>query len=112
VVDLVSRGVFLGDLFAKRRLFLFMTDELKSLEKERERMVTRIFWLGLEIAAIFAIPAVLAFVFGRKLPGNGVYFLLLGTFVLSWMVTIARWRKISKKAKHLDEKIRELKRGE
>lgn len=87
-----------------------MTETLEKLENERTTMVTRIFWLGLEIALIFAVPAALVVIFGRQLPGNGIYFLLLGAFVFSWTITILRWRRMSKKMRELDRKIRELKK--
>lgn len=88
-----------------------MENELQQLERERNNMTTRIFRLGLEIAAIFAVPAFLVLLLGRRLSGNGVYILLVITFVLSWFAVIIRWNKIRKKAYALDAKIRELKQN-
>lgn len=85
------------------------TTKLQQLKAERERWVTRIFWLGLEIAAIFAIPAALGAWIGTKLGGGTTRTMILaGTFVLSWVLVIIRFRMMTKKLKALDAEMKAL----
>lgn len=85
--------------------------ELAKLKKEREYWRTKILWLSLEIAFIFAIPAFTALVVGKWLmrsfeTGNGILFVLLAiAFVVSWIGVILRYRSIKKKLDFVDEEI-------
>jgi len=89
--------------------------ELEKLEKERDAYVHNLFWLGLKIAAIFAVPAVLAALLGRYLDGmysDGNVFTILclvTAFVFSWAVVIRQFSKINKKIRTIESKIRDLK---
>jgi len=47
--------------------------ELQKLKNQREKQITGIFWFGLEIAIIFAVPAIFAALIGKKLIGGGVW---------------------------------------
>jgi len=87
--------------------------ELKALETERERRVTRVFWLGFEILLIFGIPAGLGAWFGSRYENSNILMgVLLGTFILSWIIVSVRYRKISAQMKTLDDMIRAKKREE
>lgn len=80
---------------------------LEKLQAEKEQWITQIFWLGLEIAFIFALPAFIGAWVGKKLGGGNITGLILvGTFIFSWVIVIIRWRKINANVKDLEEKIR------
>jgi len=69
-------------------LVIFM--ELKELEEQRDREVTGFFWLGLQIAFIFGIPAFIAVTTGRKLVerfdnNNILIVCLVIAFIFSWL---------------------------
>lgn len=83
-------------------------EELKKLEKERDNHVTRIFWAGLEIAALFAAPLVLAILIGLKIGGNAKWIALPIAFIFSWILVVFRFNKLSKKMKKLDKDINDL----
>lgn len=85
--------------------------ELQNLRTKREHHITRIFWLGLEIAVILGIPAALAAVIGTKVFDGGTMLLVLlaCAFVLSWTIIIWRYQTLSKKMERLDTRIQELK---
>jgi Na+-driven multidrug efflux pump len=83
--------------------------EIKKLVLERDKHVTRIFWILIEIAFIFGIPAAIAVVLIKTLGGNTIYIALPTAFVISWVVLIIHFRKLHKKLKGLDDKIKELK---
>lgn len=83
--------------------------ELVRLEKEREQQVTRVFWLMLEIALIFLIPALfVVFVIGAVWSKAVVWYVLPFSFLLSWGIVIFRYRHVSKKLGALDKRIKEL----
>jgi len=82
---------------------------LQELKADRERWITRIFWLGLEIAIIFAIPAALGAWIGTRLGGGTVRILILaGTFILSWSIVAMRYRQTTKKLKSIEAEIAAL----
>lgn len=89
--------------------------ELKQLEQERDKYVHNLFWLGLKIAAIFAVPAVLAALLGRYLDGmysDGKVFTivcLVIAFTLSWLIVVREFSKINKKIQAVESKIKDLK---
>ncbi len=73
-------------------------DELKS---KREVFRTRLFYLMLEIAVIFAVPAVVVAMLGGKK-------LLFVTFALSWVLVIYRYRKAARAIKEINQEIKKL----
>lgn len=84
-------------------------NNLQDLKAERERWITRIFWLGLEIAVIFALPAALGAWLGTRLGGGTTRILILvGTFILSWTIVIVRYRQTTKKLQSIEAKIKTL----
>lgn len=83
--------------------------ELDTLVAERESHVTRIFWLGLEIALIFLLPALaVVYIAGNIWSKQVVWYLLPFSFALSWVIVFVRYRKLSKKLSELDRRIKEL----
>ncbi len=81
--------------------------ELQKLKNQREKQITGIFWFGLEIAIIFAVPAIFAALIGKKLIGGGVWLIFLMTvaFIFSWTVMGLRYKRLNKRMKKLDDKI-------
>jgi len=83
--------------------------ELDVLVKEREQHVTRLFWLALEIALIFLLPALaVVYIAGNIWSKQVAWYLLPFSFVLSWVIVFVRYRSLSKKLQGLDARIREL----
>lgn len=89
--------------------------ELENLKKQKEVYISKIFWLALQIALIFAVPAVLGALIGKKLQDayglgqNFTLFVLIGTFVFSWLVVIIMYNHLSKKIKKVEKEIAEKK---
>lgn len=87
--------------------------KLQKLTEEREKWITRIFWLGFEIALIFAIPAALGAWIGTKLGGGNLRMgILVGTFVFSWIIVIYRYKQMTKRMQTLDKEISNLRQAE
>ncbi|MCA9352967.1 hypothetical protein KC901_02180 [Patescibacteria group bacterium] len=86
-----------------------MKDErLKNLEKQRDDHVTKIFWAGLQIAGLFALPMVVAILIGLQLGGNAKWIALPIAFVFSWILVIRYFNRVSKKMKRIDADIAAL----
>ena len=83
-------------------------EQLKNLEKQRDDHVTKIFWAGLKIAWLFAVPLVVAILIGLQLGGNAKWIALPIAFVFSWALVIRYFNKISKKMKAIDKEIADL----
>lgn len=73
---------------------------LTELKKKRESQINSIFILMLEIIVIFAVPAFLAVVIGKRLDlAEGkfyTYLLLAIAFITSWAITIFIYKKKTK----------------
>jgi pheromone shutdown protein TraB len=83
--------------------------ELARLEAERQRQITRVFWMMLEIAFVFLVPAlIVVFVVGAVWPRAVVWYVLPFSFLFSWGIVIVRYRMLSKKLGALDAQIKEL----
>lgn len=86
--------------------------KLKELKSKRESFRTRLFLMMLEIAFIFAVPALIAVLLGRKLEsmsGSNAKFtiiFLIITFVFSWIVVVIRFRKANKALKEINAEIK------
>lgn len=86
--------------------------ELDELKREKDKYVTRIFWLGLEVALIFGIPAGLGAYFGLKFDAHYntertiTFSLLAVAFAFSWFLVIWKYRRITKKINEIDLKIK------
>lgn len=94
-----------------RQIFDFMKKErLEKLEKERDDHVTRIFWAGLEIAGLFAVPLVVAILIGLKIGGDAKWIALPIAFIFSWVLVVFRFKKLSKKMKKIDKEINDLRK--
>jgi hypothetical protein len=90
---------------------------IKELEEERDRQVTGFFWLGLQIAFIFGIPAFTAAFIGKKLAkiyenNNIVTILLFISFVISWVIIFFLYQKKSKNIKKVEDEIKKLRKEE
>ena len=78
-------------------------------KKARHAVEMQFFWLGLEIALIFGIPALAAFFLGRffdaRLDSGRMITLLLlvSTFILSWVIVIKRYTTLSRKLKSIKD---------
>lgn len=89
-------------------------NNLAELEQMKEKEVTGFFWLGLQIAFIFGIPAFLAAFIGKKIAThfdnkNIVTIALVISFVISWFLVAYFYKKKAKKLKIIEDKIKSLK---
>ncbi|OGZ70232.1 MAG: hypothetical protein A2904_00725 [Candidatus Staskawiczbacteria bacterium RIFCSPLOWO2_01_FULL_33_9] len=86
---------------------------MDELKKERDRYITKIFWLGFQISFIFAIPAVIGVVVGRKIDyifntNNKITtFILFLTFIFSWFLVFVKYNKLNKKLKEINKTVKE-----
>jgi uncharacterized membrane protein len=86
--------------------------DIVSLEQERERYITKLFWFALEIAIIFLVPALLAVFISLEFFSKKVAIISLPfTFVLSWIIIFIRWKKINNILTKIDKDILELKKN-
>lgn len=89
----------------------------EDLKKRRDELTTKIFWLGLHISFIFAIPAVIGVIAGKYLDeffntGNKITtFVLLFTFIFSWILVFIKYNQLNKKLKGISQKIKESKKN-
>lgn len=89
---------------------------LEELEKQRDAFVHKLFWLGLKIAVIFAVPAVGAALLGKHFDAQSanegrmftIIFLVIA-FIGSWIITIREFSKINKKIHTIESQIKVLK---
>ncbi|MDD3662647.1 MAG: hypothetical protein PHT84_02155 [Candidatus Pacebacteria bacterium] len=91
--------------------------DLKKLENERDKEVTGFFWLGLQIAFIFGIPAFLAVWISKIIIGetgnkNITTIALFISFIFSWILVFYFYKKKAKKIKIIEDQIRELRKNE
>lgn len=85
--------------------------DIIKLEKEREGHVTKLFWLALQIAFIFLIPALIGvFISIQFFSRQVLWYVLPFTFIFSWVIVIIIWRKMNKILTKLDKDILELKK--
>lgn len=82
----------------------------ENLKLQREKLLNKIFQLMLKIAFIFAIPAFGSFLLGSFLDNkynskpNITITLLAISFLLSWIIVVYLYRKISIELRELKEK--------
>jgi len=80
---------------------------MDELKKERDKYTTKIFWLGLQISFIFAIPAVIGVIIGKKIDyifntNNKItIFILFLTFIFSWVLVVIKYRILNRKIKEV-----------
>lgn len=85
--------------------------DIKALENQREKYITKLFWFALEIAIIFLVPALMAIFISLEYFSKKVAIMSLPfTFVLSWVIVLFRWKKINSIMTKLDKDILELKK--
>jgi uncharacterized BrkB/YihY/UPF0761 family membrane protein len=90
--------------------------DLKDLENQRDKEITGFFWLGLQIAFIFGIPAFLAVLIGKKIASQtnsntALTLCLIFSFFLSWIFVIFLYKKKSKKIQIIEKQIKKIKEG-
>ncbi len=86
---------------------------MDDLKTQREKYTTKVFWLGLQIIFIFAIPAFLGAFIGLKL--DAIYqtgrkitlSILIFTFILSWAMVAREYIKLNKGLKKINQDIKE-----
>jgi uncharacterized BrkB/YihY/UPF0761 family membrane protein len=90
--------------------------DIDTLIQKRDKEITGFFWLGLQIAFIFGIPAFLALYIGKKLSelsGNKYTVISLAiSFIFSWVIVIIIYRRKAKKLKILEDQIKILRKKE
>jgi len=92
------------------------TKEIKRLAQVRDHYQTKAFWMMLEIAFVFGLPASGAFFLGRKLDhlydtGRTIILSLLAVaFVFSWVVVIVRYRQLDRELKKADQALQAAKK--
>lgn len=91
--------------------------EIKELEEKRDKLITGFFWLGLQIAVIFAIPAITVAIVSKKIilatgfkPANSIGLAI--SFIFSWIIVIYIYKKKSKKMKIIEDEIKVLRKQE
>ncbi len=102
----------------KRLLFLFMDNieqKLKDLRKKRDSLMTSFFWLGLQIAFIFAVPAALGAFLGTYLDkgkDKAIFttIFLVCAFVVSWVMVYFRYKKYSRSLEAVETEIADIKK--
>lgn len=98
-------------------LFYMNKETTEELKKRKDAYVNKIFWLGLQVALIFALPAVGGALIGKRLKEAGkgdniTIFILIGTFIFSWIIVVIMYNRISKKIKSVEEDLRIAKEKE
>jgi uncharacterized membrane protein (DUF485 family) len=92
-----------------------MPEELNKLKEKKDKYITKIFWLCLQIAFIFGIPAVggafLSRFLKNKYPNNDYIstLVLFGCFIFSWVIVIIYFNYLKKKLKKINNQIEKIK---
>ncbi len=75
-------------------------EEKNQKTQERQKYTTRLFYFSFEILGYFAVPAIISVLVGKYLENNHeidiVIPLLIGAYILSWIVFVARYRALQK----------------
>ena len=90
---------------------------IKELEEKRDKQMTGFFWLGLQIAFIFGVPAFIAVFIGKKIAikyenSNILIISLFISFVVSWFIVFFIYQKKSKIMKKIEDEIKKLRKEE
>ena len=86
---------------------------MDPLQQEQHRQIGKIFWLGLQISFIFAIPAIIAVVAGKKIDAMystgklATIIALAAAFIFSWVLFLAQYYRLNKKLKEVNRRIKE-----
>lgn len=91
--------------------------DIKELQQKRDKETTGFFWLGLQIAFIFGIPAFIAGFLGKNLAQKFdnpkiTFFCLTASFIFSWVMVAIFYHKKSKKISIIENQILELRKKE
>jgi hypothetical protein len=75
-------------------------EEKNQKTQERQKYTNRLFYFSFEILGYFAVPAVVSVLVGKYLENNYeidiIIPLLVGAYILSWIVFAARYRTLQK----------------
>lgn len=89
--------------------------DLKTLEAQKDKEIHGFFYLGLQIAFIFGLPAALAVILSGALKPDSnnikTTVALLISFILSWIIIIYIYVKKSKKMKIIEDEIKKMKQS-
>jgi hypothetical protein len=90
--------------------------KLRDLRKKRDSLMTSFFWLGLQIALIFGVPAAIGAVLGTYLDRSRedslfTTIFLASAFILSWVVVYFRYKKYSTELYAVESEIADIKSG-
>jgi ABC-type polysaccharide transport system permease subunit len=89
--------------------------DLKTLQTQKDKEIHGFFYLGLQIAFIFGLPATLAIILSGALKPDSnnttTTLALLASFVSSWIVIIYIYIKKSKKMKIIEDEIKKMKQS-
>lgn len=85
--------------------------KIQDLKKKRTHYQNKALYFGIELVFVFGVPAVAAALIGKRLDlvnssGRTITIALLITaFVLSWMIVIFRYKKLTRDIKGVDTEI-------
>ncbi|USN94970.1 MAG: AtpZ/AtpI family protein [Candidatus Nomurabacteria bacterium] len=86
-------------------------ENIQDLKKRRDKITNKIFLLGLKIALIFGIPAVLGAIIGRELdeylgtsPWMKIIVLFIA-FVSSWFMVYMEYKRLSRELEKVESEI-------
>jgi len=86
-----------------------LQQQLADLKHKRELAINRVFLLMFEIMVLLGGPAVLAALFSKKFDDVHITILLLvAALTLSWVVILARYRRVKKHVTQYDQRIADL----
>jgi hypothetical protein len=90
------------------------SEHLKKLEHARDTYVTRIFWMMIEIAIIFGIPAFIGVGIMKYFDLSSGYIpvVFLPALIISWIGVVYRYRQIKNKLEDLDSQIQQAREKE
>ena len=86
---------------------------MNALQQEQHKQIEKIFWLGLQISFIFAIPAGIAVFAGKKVDamlgtdGLATTSALATAFIFSWALVLVQYHRLNKKLKEVNRRIKE-----
>ncbi len=102
----------------RKGCFLFCMHEIEqkltALRKKRDTLMTSFFWLGLQIALIFGVPAAIGAIAGTQLDKareDSLFtaIFLVSAFILSWVIVYFRYKKYSRELYAVESEIADLK---
>lgn len=91
-------------------------EELNKAQAAYDALLNRTYLLMVEFAAYFGVPAIVGVFLGDWLDvylGNGTHVgtvaVLLGSFVVSWLLVIVRYRQVTGQLREAEEHLKKVK---